>query len=592
MFNVDKNNESLKQNDSNLQVSLIICTRNDFNSLKDTLDCIYQMSFKFYEIIVFDDASTDNTSDKAMYYFGNRSDFTLVTYTNQKGYPAARNEGILRAKGDYIMFLDAGFFINEASLKLLLDECPHYSIVYPKLDELSTNEYKRFQKAHEKYIKFSYCYIVQKSSLYCFNGLFYDTSLEEPLCDFDFFCRAHVFGLASFLVDTAEIRPSKDTNEKLTAMKNSTGSNRALKQSYEIFKAIYHDMGDLETIGLILKELNCAENISINSILELSDKVDYINKKRTELLDNNNSFFYRYRGSYFKKLSDKHFILIEITNACLNKCAGCSRAVNMIKKHQYMTLDEIEVALKSLKGWKRQVGIFGGEPTVHPDFPAICELLKKYFPKEQRAIFTCGGKKYEKYKDMIDETFGVINYNDHENPSYHQPILVSNYEVIKDKKMCDVLISRCWIQQIYCHIITKRGAFFCEVASTIDLLHNDNGGLEVAPDWWKKDALQLKEQIDRYCKKCGCCLPLPSVPDNSSIEVMSGEQYKILKDNISEKYCEIDIYDKTHDAMSIFDTVQESNKENYCPRNSTSYWYKENWLDSRRQEEYENMFHQ
>jgi hypothetical protein len=351
-------------------------------------------------------------------------------------------------------------------------------------------------------------------------------------------------------------------------------------------------MGALKTIELILEELNYTENISIKSILGLADKVDYINKKRTELLDNNNSFYYRYRDSYFKKLSDKHFILIEITNACINKCASCSRAVSLIKEPRHMTLDEIEVALISLEGWTRPVGIFGGEPTIHPDFPAICELLKKYFPKEQRAIFTCGGSKYEKYKDLIEETFGVINYNDHKNPSLHQPILVSSYEVIEDKKMCDVLIHRCWVQQIYCDIITKRGAFFCEIASTIDLLHNDKGGFEVTPGWWKKDAAQWKEQIDRYCKNCGCCLPLAGVPDNSLRELISGEQYKILKDNISEKYSTIDIYDKTHDTFSIFNTAKESTKENYALRNSSSYWYKENWLDSRRREDYEKMFHQ
>lgn len=590
MFEKDKDNERIGQKD--LQVSLIICTHNNFDGLKDTLDGIYQMNYEFHEIIVFDDASTDNTSDKTMYYFGDKPNFTLVTYTNQKGFPAARNEGILRAKGDYILFLDAGFLITEDSLTTLLEECPHYSIVYPKIARLTTEDYARFEKAHEKYIKFSYCYLIQKSGLYCFNGLFYDTTLEEPVCDFDFFCRAHVFGLSSYFVNTAQVKVSEAAREKLNASEHFTDSNKALMESCDLFKAIYHDMGTLETIQFVLEGLNYNENIIIKSILGLPDKVNYINKKRAELLDNNNSFYYRYRDSYFKNLSDKHFTLIEITNSCINKCSGCSRAVSLLKQHQYMTLEEIETALKSLEGWTRPVGIFGGEPTLHPDFPQVCELLSKYFPKEQRAIFTCGGSKYEKYKDMIEETFGVINFNDHKTPSLHQPILVSGYEVIDDKKMCDVLIRRCWVQQIYCHIITKRGAFFCEIASTIDLLHNGQSGVKVTPGWWKRDATQWKDQITNNCRNCGCCLPLAAIPDNSAREIISGEQYKSLKDNISEKNSTIDIYDEMHDTMSIFNTAKESTKENYALRNSKSYWYKENWLDSRRREDYEKMFHQ
>ena len=64
---------------------------------------------------------------------------------------------------------------------------------------------------------------------------------------------------------------------------------------------------------------------------------------------------------------DKYTIHIEITNACTNECANCTRFVGHHKKPYYMDLETIENALDSLEGFQQYIGIMGGEPTKHPD---------------------------------------------------------------------------------------------------------------------------------------------------------------------------------------------------------------------------------
>jgi glycosyltransferase involved in cell wall biosynthesis len=56
------------------------------------------------EIIVIDDASTDNTIER-LNEFGNR--IKIIRHDKNMGVSAARNSGIRNAKGEYIALLDS-----------------------------------------------------------------------------------------------------------------------------------------------------------------------------------------------------------------------------------------------------------------------------------------------------------------------------------------------------------------------------------------------------------------------------------------------------------------------------------------------------
>jgi glycosyltransferase involved in cell wall biosynthesis len=84
-------------------VSVIIPTFNRSHLLEETLNSVLAQSFKDFEIIVVDDASTDGTQSLLNKY---SSLITIVLDANQ-GVSYARNRGIEVAKGRYICFLDS-----------------------------------------------------------------------------------------------------------------------------------------------------------------------------------------------------------------------------------------------------------------------------------------------------------------------------------------------------------------------------------------------------------------------------------------------------------------------------------------------------
>lgn len=85
-------------------VSIIIPCYNHARFLSRAIDSVLGQTFSDWEVIVVDDGSTDNTHEVATQFADQR-----VRYVHQEnqGLSAARNTGILAAKGEYLAFLDA-----------------------------------------------------------------------------------------------------------------------------------------------------------------------------------------------------------------------------------------------------------------------------------------------------------------------------------------------------------------------------------------------------------------------------------------------------------------------------------------------------
>ena len=86
-------------------VSVIIPTFNRQNLILRAVDSINSQSYKNIEIIVIDDGSTDDTQKVLSEYI--KSGIVKYIYQKNAKQAAARNNGILHCKGDYIAFLDS-----------------------------------------------------------------------------------------------------------------------------------------------------------------------------------------------------------------------------------------------------------------------------------------------------------------------------------------------------------------------------------------------------------------------------------------------------------------------------------------------------
>jgi len=86
-------------------VSIIIPTYNRRQYLNRAIQSVLNQTFRDYEVLVVDDASTDGTDKMVKGYNDVRINYNR--HIVNKGAPAARNTGLELARGEFVAFLDS-----------------------------------------------------------------------------------------------------------------------------------------------------------------------------------------------------------------------------------------------------------------------------------------------------------------------------------------------------------------------------------------------------------------------------------------------------------------------------------------------------
>ena len=101
-----------------MDVSVIIPVYNNEEYLEKCLNSIINQTTDYkYEIIVINDGSTDNSLDILKKY---KNKIKLIDQEN-KGPGAARNAGLLVAKGKYLMFIDGDDYVSSDFIEKMID---------------------------------------------------------------------------------------------------------------------------------------------------------------------------------------------------------------------------------------------------------------------------------------------------------------------------------------------------------------------------------------------------------------------------------------------------------------------------------------
>jgi glycosyltransferase involved in cell wall biosynthesis len=97
-------------------ISIIIPVKNRASLIGYTLNSIFAQTYKSFEIILVNDASTDNLEEALKPFM----EHILLVQNEGKGPGAARNTGLKYAGGDFIKFFDSDDLMSENTLDIQL----------------------------------------------------------------------------------------------------------------------------------------------------------------------------------------------------------------------------------------------------------------------------------------------------------------------------------------------------------------------------------------------------------------------------------------------------------------------------------------
>ena len=180
------------------QVTVILPSWNRAAWLKKSIDSVLEQTFRDFELIVVDDASTDSTQEILTSYSGK---IRSITFAKNLGVSAARNTAVKNCDSEWIAFLDSDDFWHPHKLQkqiaqtVIRAECPiHFTDEIWIRNGVRVNPKKKHQKLEGWIFKpslelclMSPSTVLLRRELFDVHGLFDETL---PICeDYDLWLR-------------------------------------------------------------------------------------------------------------------------------------------------------------------------------------------------------------------------------------------------------------------------------------------------------------------------------------------------------------------------------------------------------------------
>ncbi|MCJ8341353.1 MAG: glycosyltransferase family 2 protein [Cetobacterium sp.] len=218
-------------------ISVIIPIYNASDNLESCLRSVLEQTYLDIEIICIDDGSTD-TSLKILKKYKEIDNRIIIITQENKGVSSARNEGIKKAIGTHVIFLDSDDKLPKTAI-YELNNFKNYDLVCgsfrveKKIYELEENEYKDIKQF----------IINKKNTLYystvCFKLLNLSIIKQEKIL----FPKIEYGEDTSFMYDYLKyIKTIKTIKTIVYWCREREGSlsRKKIKNSWEIFEMLYH----------------------------------------------------------------------------------------------------------------------------------------------------------------------------------------------------------------------------------------------------------------------------------------------------------------------------------------------------------------
>ena len=253
-------------------------------------------------------------------------------------------------------------------------------------------------------------------------------------------------------------------------------------------------------------------------------------------------------------LPDGKSIVLEITTDCNLRCFNCNRSCSQAPSSENMSVGQISkfvresIALK----WKWElITIMGGEPTLHPNFLEILNVLgvyKKFNPSCILSLQTNGfGDKVDRILQKVPTFIRVTNTHKKAQSqkyiSYNiAPIDLLEYKKSKFKSGCSIP-ERCGLG------LTRYGYYGCGSGASVDRVFGFNVGVKKLKDL---NADIIKKQFDVVCRYCGS-YKINSLPTPNEKNIKTWEDNLITTQQTSPSWKKAyDQYEKKKPKLSLY----------------------------------------
>ncbi len=133
--------KSIKRKLNNMKISIIVPVYNVEKYLERCLDSLINQTLKDIEIICINDGSTDNSSEILKEYAKKDSRIIIINQNNQ-GISVARNNGMNKAKGKYIGFVDSDDWVDLDFFEKLYKAAEKHNAQMAVCSIIRLNEYR------------------------------------------------------------------------------------------------------------------------------------------------------------------------------------------------------------------------------------------------------------------------------------------------------------------------------------------------------------------------------------------------------------------------------------------------------------------
>ena len=109
-----------------IKISVVVPIYNGEAYLRECLDSILSQTLEEIEVLCIDDGSTDSCLQILHQYEENDKRIKIISNTKNSGPGTSRNKGLEKARGKYVIFLDADDVFEKELLELAFSRAEIY----------------------------------------------------------------------------------------------------------------------------------------------------------------------------------------------------------------------------------------------------------------------------------------------------------------------------------------------------------------------------------------------------------------------------------------------------------------------------------